>query len=267
MDKLRAGISKVREIEQDRADKEDEAGPGGIREIVRGAMGIVKDYLLGPTSRDNKDNNSEIEAQIKEIMLELEEHTLNPTALLNRLDLVEAHLERLHDHAAVMCTEGVKKKITVSVYEEDGGQEIEVENGHSPIDAVLALLKHFSDRSGSLPTEQAMRSLITLEEEESPAFFAPIPNGQGGPSFIVKGLPSVDQGGVASPVSVRLGYQQTSEGGLELVWRCVVEMKENWYEASVGTNDLKVLAVVDWGGFRFRVGRSEVDVELTQSGT
>ena len=231
-------------------------------------MGVVKDYLLGPTSSfANENDHSEIEAQIKEIMLELEEHTLNPAVPLNRLDLVEAHLERLHDHAAVMCTEGVKKKITVSVYEEDGGQEIEVENGHSPIDAVLALLKHFSDQSGSLPTEQAMRSSITLEEEESPAFFAPIPNGQGGPSFIVKGLPSVDQGGVASPVSVRLGYQQTSEGGLELVWRCVVEMKENWYEASVGTNDLKVLAVVDWGKFRLRVGRSEVDVELMRYGT
>jgi hypothetical protein len=246
LNKLRAGISKVREIEQGRAGREDEAGPGGIREIVRGAMGVVKDYLLGPTSVSaNENDHSEIEAQIKEIMLELEEHTLNPAVLLNRLDLVEAHLERLHDHAAVVCAEGVKKIVKV----EGEGEEIQVE--HGPVEAVLTLLTHFSDRQGSSFTEQAMRRPITLEEEESPAFFAPIPNGQSAPGFIVKGLPSADEGGVASPPSVRLGYHQNSEGGLELVWRCVVEMKENWYEASVGINNLKVLAVVDWGEFSF----------------
>ncbi|KAH9939636.1 Fungalysin metallopeptidase-domain-containing protein [Epithele typhae] len=65
------------------------------------------------------------------------------------------------------------------------------------------------------------------------------------PSFTVEGVPDA-----VSPVKGRLAFVQVPTGDstiLKLVWKFEVEMKDNWYEASVSTAaPHRVIQVVDW---------------------
>ena len=239
LDRLKRGIDELARAEEDHAGEAGRSKTPGVTSIVAQAVGLVKDYLLGTSGSTIPDEAS---VELEGIMSDL---FINDTVdLENRWDLVKAHLEHLEDHAKVVCAEGVR----LSVVPEGETEPIDVE--HGPVEAVLKLLEHLSPRPHDLPSQQEMRAEVALEQAEETAHFAPPAKGNTAPEFIVQGLPGVENGGVVGPVHVRLGYHQTSHGGLVLVWRCVLEMKENWYEASVDAVDLKVVSVVDWGGSR-----------------
>lgn len=121
---------------------------------------------------------------------------------------------------------------------------------HAAGDAFVSLLRHLSPTPEALPSAEQVREKISVHHSTTL-----LPNQAPGepPMVTITGLPDDRSGGVVDgTVNARLMYQQVDaerEDGsteLKLVWRYEAQMRDNWYEASVAVDDLRVVHVVDW---------------------
>ncbi|KAJ3023632.1 Fungalysin/Thermolysin Extracellular metalloproteinase 5 [Thoreauomyces humboldtii] len=92
----------------------------------------------------------------------------------------------------------------------------------------------------------AMARFLNVEIDDSLLAEAPwddfAPGASQAPSFVVSGASFA-----VKDIPAKLKWIQDNDGAeLRLVWDLEVEMKENWYNAFVGTTDGKVVQLVDW---------------------
>ena len=123
-----------------------------------------------------------------------------------------------------------------------------VRNDGSVMDARLAILTFISLATAD---EQLAFSLTSDALEEKASAIASTfehswqPNGR---SVVTETLHNVP--GTTAPVKARLGYVQTDEGRLNLVWHFEVEMdhasNSNFYQTTVDATTAEVRSVVDW---------------------
>lgn len=231
-----------------------------LKSLVRGALKVVQEMILGgfssaPHSEEHPQAHHRNPAKLDKMMRKVQDQFG-----VNSLDQLEVklahmarHLEHMKDQAGVICAapEYVEDELIESVKQME-----EYQGGmiyHSPVRAFAKLLHHLSPTPHLLPSEEALEETMMWDEENVKSI------GES-EEYTLIGVPGLEQGGATGEVVARSVYHQvnTPDGkgmDLRLVWRFVVEMKENWYEASVDVEDLRVVGVVDWGEWRVAVRR------------
>lgn len=205
----------------------------GIRaasQIIFGAESHLTEWLAG-------DDQDAVDGDAKSALREQVEALLMGA---------EQQLENMRHHVQVLCERPAHVTDFESIFIAEGSDM----PFHAVGDAFASLLHHISPTPEKLPSATEVRDKLSVHHSASL-----LPNGApgGSPTFTITGLPDDRSGGVVDgTVNARLMYQQvdaedangTTE--LKLVWRYEAQMQNNWYEASVAVDDLRVVHIVDW---------------------
>ena len=251
--KLRKMLRKIHKAEGgaggsgSESDGDDHSA--SLKSLVRGALKVVQEMILGGFSsahhpeQQHHSNPAKLDKMMRKVQDRFGVNSLDQLEV--KLAHMARHLEHMKDQAGVICAapEYIDDQMIHEV------QQLEDYHGemifHAPSKAFAKLLHHLSPTPHLLPSEEALEETISWVEE-------PFRESE---EYTLTGVPGLEQGGATGEVIARSAYHQvnTPDGkGMDLrkVWRFVVEMKENWYEASVDVQDLRVVGVVDWGEWR-----------------
>jgi hypothetical protein len=240
-----------------------------LKSLVRGALKVVQEMILGgfssahhpEQSQPDHSNPTKLDKMMRKVQDRFGVDSLDQLEI--KLAHMARHLEHMKDQAGVICTapEYVDDQIIHAMKQTEG-----YEGGmiyHGPDKALAKLLHHLSPTPHLLPSEEALEEMIKWDEEK-------VKFSGDSQEYTLTGVPGLEQGGATGEVIARTAYHQvnTPDGkgmDLRMVWRFVVEMKENWYEASVDVEDLRVVGVVDWGEWRVASQRRDRGAVRTSS--
>lgn len=239
--KLMKALRKLSRGEMSDEDK-------GLKELVKGGLKAVTEILFGvaPAGEDRKR-----EKLRKHVMDKLQRkfNVSSEEEVRDLLDSLERHGESLEDHLDVVCAAPKPKDTAADSFEGDNDLPF-----HGPVKALVILIQHVSPDAALLPPSEDIASSLSIHYDST---LLPPADGRAPlePPVVVITGQGLKASGIEDDVRARLMYHQVNVLGedgeermdLRLVWKLEARLSDNWYEASVDVEDLKIVGIVDWG--------------------
>lgn len=226
-----------------------------IKDLFKNGVKLVSEIIFGVAPPSAEKPRKVDEKARQHVLHKLKKH-FNITTIEELQDLLthlDAHAESLSDHAAVICAAGITKETHAHSIVSDSDDH----RFYDPVKAFAQLLAHISPEAGFAPSDAFEHSVnVHYDGTLLPSSDARAPLE---PPVVVLSGAALDAAGVKDEVRGRLMYHQVNVQGegkdaeekmdLRLVWKFEVRMQDNWYEASVDIEDLKIVGIADWGMF------------------